>query len=86
MKFKSSRIGEITLPFTDIGKLSPCRQLSMSKICVLTHFAKINIFRKHFRIYSSLASSCYLGVQTPPLIVYLSIEASALKAGPNLHL
>ena len=46
LKIKSSRIGEITLSFSDIGKSRPCREFSMSQICVLTLFAKIKFSRK----------------------------------------
>ena len=44
VKIKSSRIGEITLSFSDIhnvGKSHPCREFVTSKICVLTLIAKI---------------------------------------------
>ena len=37
---------EITLSFTDIGKSRHCHDFLMSKICVLTVFAKIKIERK----------------------------------------
>ena len=46
VKIKSSRVGEITLSFTDIGKSCPCRKFSASQICVLTLFAKIKVSRK----------------------------------------
>ena len=35
VKIKSSRIGEITLSFTDIGKSRACREFSTLKIYVL---------------------------------------------------
>ena len=38
---KSSRNGEITLSFTDVGKLCPSRGFLVSQICLLTLFAKI---------------------------------------------
>ena len=50
-KIKSSRIGEISIPFTDIGKSRPCREFLMSQICVLTLFAKIKS-GENFGIYS----------------------------------
>ena len=58
VKIKSSRIGEITLLFTDIGTLRPCHEFSALKICVLTLFAKKS--RENFRIYSTsgLAGPC----------------------------
>ena len=46
MKMKSSRIGEITLSFTDIGKSRSCREFSTSQIYVLTLFAKISYLQK----------------------------------------
>ena len=46
VKMKSSRIGEITIPFTDIGKSRPCREFLTSQICVLTLFANIKCSRK----------------------------------------
>ena len=46
VKIKSSRIGEITLSFTDISKSCPCHEFLTSQICVLTLFAKIKFSRK----------------------------------------
>ena len=46
MKIKSSRIGEITLSFTDICKSRPCCEFLTSQICVLTLFVKIELSRK----------------------------------------
>ena len=46
MKIKSSRNGEITLSFTDIGKSCPSRKFLASQICLLTLFAKIKFSRK----------------------------------------
>ena len=46
VKTKSSRIGVITLSFTDIGKSRPCREFSTSQLYVLTLFAKIKFSRK----------------------------------------
>ena len=46
MEIKSSRNGEITLSFTDIGKSYPSHQSLMSQICLLTLFAKIKFSRK----------------------------------------
>ena len=45
MKIKSSRIGEITLSFTYIGKSSTCPKVSTSQICVLALSTKINFLR-----------------------------------------
>ena len=41
VKIKSSRIGEISLPFTDISKSRPCHEFSTLQICILTLLAKI---------------------------------------------
>ena len=46
VKIKSSRIGEITLPLTDVGKSRPCHDFLTSKICVLTLFVNIKLSRK----------------------------------------
>ena len=46
VKIKSSRIGEITKPFTDIGKSRPSCEFFTSQICVLTLFAKIKCLRE----------------------------------------
>ena len=46
MKIKPSRIGEITLSFTDIGKSRPCPEFLTSQICVLRLFTKIKFPRK----------------------------------------
>ena len=51
VKMKSSQIGEITRPFTDISKSSPYREFLASQICFLTPFAKVKCSRK-FRIYN----------------------------------
>ena len=40
VKIKSSRIGEITLSFTDIGISCPSREILPSQVCLLTLFAK----------------------------------------------
>ena len=53
MKIKSSRIEEITLSVTDIGKSCACREFSTSQIYVLTLFAKIK-YCENFLIYSTL--------------------------------
>ena len=45
VKIESSQIGKITLSFTDIGKSHLCSEFLMSKICVLTLFAKIKFSR-----------------------------------------
>ena len=45
VKIKSSRIGEITLSFTDIGISRPCHEFSRLQICVLMLFAKIKFSR-----------------------------------------
>ena len=39
-KIKSTQNGEITLSFTDLGKLGPRRKSLTSQICLLTLFAK----------------------------------------------
>ena len=44
-----SRNGKITLPFTDVGKSSFSPELFMSKIRLLTLFAKIK-FSRFFKI------------------------------------
>ena len=46
VKIKSSRIGEITLLFNDIGKSRPCREFFTSQICVLTLLTKIKLSRR----------------------------------------
>ena len=46
VKIKSSRIGEITISFTNISKSRYCREFPTSQICVLTLFAKIKLSRK----------------------------------------
>ena len=51
MKIKSSRNGEITLSFTDIGKSCPSSEFLTLQICLLTLLAKINSCG-NFRIYS----------------------------------
>ena len=53
---QTSQIGEITLPFTDIGKSSPCREFSTFQICVLKLFAKIK-FLQNFQIYSNIPTA-----------------------------
>ena len=45
VKIKYSRIAEITLAFTDIGKSRFCLKFQRQK-CVLTLFAKIKFSRK----------------------------------------
>ena len=46
VKIKSLRNGEITLSFTDAGKLCPSREFLVSQICLLTLFMKIKFSRK----------------------------------------
>ena len=46
VKIKSSRNGEIILPFTDICKSCHSRDFFTSQICLLTLFAKIKFSRK----------------------------------------
>ena len=46
VKIKSSKIDEITLSFSDIGKSRPCREYLKLQICVLMLFAEINFSRK----------------------------------------
>ena len=46
VEIKSSRIGKITLSFTDISKSRPCREFLTSQICVLTLFCKNKILSK----------------------------------------
>ena len=41
VKIKPLWNGEITLPFTDVGKSCPCLELLMWKICLFTLFRKI---------------------------------------------
>ena len=42
VRIESSRNGEITLSFTDIGKSCPSSNVLTSQICLLTLFAKIS--------------------------------------------
>ena len=46
VKIKSSRNGEITLSFTDLGKSYHSREFLTSQICLVTLFAKIKFSRK----------------------------------------
>ena len=46
VKIKPTRIGDITLLFTDISKSRPCHKFLTSQLCVLTQFAKIKFSRK----------------------------------------
>ena len=47
VKIKPSRIGDITLSFTDIGKSCPVREFYIAFLmCLLTLFAKIKFSRK----------------------------------------
>ena len=46
LKTKSSRNGDITLSFIDIGKSCPCRNFLTAHICVLTLFVNIKLSRK----------------------------------------
>ena len=46
VKMKSSRNGEITLSFTDIGKSCPSWEYLTSQICLLTLFTKIKFSKK----------------------------------------
>ena len=46
VKIKSSRNGEITLSFTDIGKSSPCPEFLLLQICLLLLFAQSKILAK----------------------------------------
>ena len=71
MKVNSSRKGEITLLFTDIGKSCPSSKFLMSQLCLLKLFAKIKFSLKfpnlqhapnslaanHDKILSSVASA-----------------------------
>ena len=61
VKMKSSRIGEITIPFTDIGKSRPCREFLTSQICVLMLFAKIKCSGKFPNLQ-------YLNITSPLLL------------------
>ena len=60
VKIKSSRNGEITLPFTDNGKLCPSREFLTPQICLLTLFAKIKFSRKYPEIISSFHQIVHL--------------------------
>ena len=55
VKVKSSRIGEITLLFTDISKSRPCREFLTSQIYLLTPFVKIKFLRKIPNLQYSLS-------------------------------
>ena len=46
MKINPSRIGDITLLFTDIGKSCPASDFFTSQMSLLTLFAKIKFSRK----------------------------------------
>ena len=46
VKIKPSRIGDITLLFTDIGKSCSVQDFYTSQMCLLTLFAKIKFSRK----------------------------------------
>ena len=46
VKIKPSRIGDIFLSFTDIGKSCPVRDFFTSQMCLLTLYAKIKFSRK----------------------------------------
>ena len=46
VKIKSSRIGKITLSFTDMGISCPSHEYLMSQICILTIFPKIKFLQK----------------------------------------
>ena len=46
VKIKFSGNGDIALPFTDLGKSCPSRDLLTSQVCLLTLFAKIKFSRK----------------------------------------
>ena len=46
VKIKSSRHGEITLSFPDLGKSCPTCNFLALKICLLLLLAKINFLRK----------------------------------------
>ena len=43
---ESSRSGEVTLSFTDVGTSCPCREFLTPQICLLTLVAKIKFSRK----------------------------------------
>ena len=45
MKIKSSRNGEITLSFTDVGKSCPSHDVLLPQICLLMLFAKIKFLK-----------------------------------------
>ena len=51
VKIKSSRNGEITQSFTDLGKACLSREFVTSQTCLLTLFAKIKL-SENFRINS----------------------------------
>ena len=46
VKIESSRNGEITMSFTDVGKSCPSREFLTSQMCLLMLFAKIKFSRK----------------------------------------
>ena len=60
VKIISSRMGEITLPFTDIGILRHCHEFLMSKKSILTLFAKIKFTRKFQNL--QILTLCILGI------------------------
>ena len=47
VKIKPLRSGQITLPFTDVGKPCPNREFKTWQICLLTISAKIKFSRKY---------------------------------------
>ena len=63
VKIKHSQIGDITLPFTDIGKSCPVREVFTSRMYLLTLSAKISEFtvnKSMVDIYSIMSPSFFL--------------------------
>ena len=79
VKIKFPRIGEITLPFTDIGISRPCHELSTPQRCVLTLFAKIELSP----IFPNLQYLFLPNPFRPLLIVSMSREGTCGSA--NMH-
>ena len=77
VKIKSSRIGDITLSFTVIGKSCPLRDFFTSQMCLLTLFAKIKFSRK----FPNFSTFCRFQVAFNLAQMIDNGETVALRAG-----
>ena len=68
VKIKFSRNGDIALPFSDLGKSCPSRNLLTSQVCLLMLFAKI----KFSRIFPDLQYLDYLYLRAPGSLIVSS--------------